>query len=177
MQKLEDRDYFTDYEVAKDPYPFFEAVREHGPIYQPEGKDYLIVTGFDETIEILNNHRDFSAIIGLAGAAAPLPFEPEGSDITAQIEAARSQFLGGDQVVMLDDEPHTKLRSLMNRLFTPSRLKANKEFMTDYADQMVRAVVAKCQCDLISEIATPYVTMVIADLLGVPVEDRQASWT
>ena len=173
MQKLEDRDYFTDYEVAKDPYPFFEAVREHGPIYQPEGKDYLIVTGFDETIEILNNHRDFSAIIGLAGAAAPLPFEPEGSDITAQIEAARSQFLGGDQVVMLDDEPHTKLRSLMNRLFTPSRLKANKEFMTDYADQMVRAVVAKCQCDLISEIATPYVTMVIADLLGVPVEDRQ----
>ncbi len=173
MQKLEDRDYFTDYEVAKDPYPFFEAVREHGPIYQPEGKDYLIVTGFDETIEILNNHHDFSAIIGLAGAAAPLPFEPEGSDITAQIEAARSQFLGGDQVVMLDDEPHTKLRSLMNRLFTPSRLKANEEFMTDYADQMVRAVVANGQCDLISEIATPYVTMVIADLLGVPVEDRQ----
>jgi cytochrome P450 len=173
VQKLEDRDYFTDYEVAKDPYPFFEAVREHGPIYQPEGKDYLIVTGFDETIEILNNHHDFSAIIGLAGAAAPLPFEPEGSDITAQIEAARSQFLGGDQVVMLDDEPHTKLRSLMNRLFTPSRLKANEEFMTDYADQMVRAVVANGQCDLISEIATPFVTMVIADLLGVPVEDRQ----
>ena len=79
MQKLEDRDYFTDYEVAKDPYPFFEAVREHGPIYQPEGKDYLIVTGFDETIEILNNHHDFSAIIGLAGAAAPLyPQTPAG---------------------------------------------------------------------------------------------------
>ena len=173
MQKLEDRDYFTDSDIAKDPYPFFEAVRENGPVYQPEDKDYLIVTGFDETIEILNNHRDFSAIIGLAGAAAPLPFEPEGSDITAQIEAARSQFLGGDQVVMLDDEPHTKLRSLMNRLFTPSRLKANEEFMTDYADQMVRSVVAKGHCDLISEIATPYVTMVIADLLGVPAEDRQ----
>ncbi len=173
MHKLEDRDYFTDYGVAKDPYAFFEAVRSHGPVYQPEGKDYLIVTGFDETIEILNNHHDFSAIIGLAGAAAPLPFEPEGSDITAQIEAARSQFLGGDQVVMLDDEPHTKLRSLMNRLFTPSRLKANEEFMTDYADQMVRSVVAKGHCDLISEIATPFVTMVIADLLGVPVEDRQ----
>ena len=173
MLKLEDRDYFSDSDIAIDPYGFFEAVRSHGPVYQPEGKDYLIVTGFDETIEILNNHRDYSAIIGLAGAAAPLPFEPEGGDITAQIEAARSQFLGGDQVVMLDDDPHTKLRSLMNRLFTPSRLKANEEFMTDYADQMVRAVVAKGHCDLISEIATPFVTMVIADLLGVPAEDRQ----
>lgn len=173
MLKLEDRDYFSDSDIAIDPYGFFDAVRSHGPVYQPEGKDYLIVTGFDETIEILNNHRDYSAIIGLAGAAAPLPFEPEGGDITAQIEAARSQFLGGDQVVMLDDDPHTKLRSLMNRLFTPSRLKANEEFMTDYADQMVRAVVAKGHCDLISEIATPFVTMVIADLLGVPAEDRQ----
>ncbi|MEJ6011901.1 cytochrome P450 [Novosphingobium aquae] len=170
---LENRDYFTDYAIAKDPYPFFEAVRAHGPVWQPEGRDYLIVTGFDETVEVLNNHHDFSAIIGLAGAAAPLPFEPQGSDITAQIEENRSKFLGGDQVVMLDDEPHTKLRSLMNRLFTPSRLKANELFMDAYADEMARKVVAKGECDLISEIATPFVTMVIADLLGVPEEDRQ----
>lgn len=170
---LENRDYFTDFGIAKDPYPFFEAVRAHGPVWQPEGRDYLIVTGFDETVEVLNNHRDFSAIIGLAGAAAPLPFEPQGSDITAQVEENRSKFLGGDQVVMLDDEPHTKLRSLMNRLFTPSRLKANELFMTAYADDMARTMVAKGECDLISEVATPFVTMVIADLLGVPEGDRQ----
>jgi cytochrome P450 len=128
LEKLEQRDYFTDFEIARDPYPFFEAVRSHGPVWRPEGRDYLIVTGYNETIEILNNHKDFSAIIGLAGAAAPLPFEPQGSDITDQIEAARPQFLGGDQVVMLDDEPHTRLRGLMNRLFTPSRLKANEVY-------------------------------------------------
>jgi cytochrome P450 len=173
MTKLEDRDYFSDFEVAKDPYPFFEAVRAQGPVWQPEGKDYLIVTGFGETVEVLNNNQDFSAIIGLAGAGAPLPFEPHGSDITDQIEAARSQFLGGDQVVMLDDEPHTKLRSLMNRLFIPSRLKANEEFMTGLSEKMVSEVVAKGHCDLISEIATPFVTLVIADLLGVPDEDRE----
>lgn len=39
MQRLEDRDYFTDYDVAKDPYPFFEAVRSHGPVWQPDDKD------------------------------------------------------------------------------------------------------------------------------------------
>lgn len=174
---LENRDYFTDFGIAKDPYPFFEAVRAHGPVWQPEGRDYLIVTGFNETVEVLNNHRDFSAIIGLAGAAAPLPFEPQGPDITAQVEENRAKFLGGDQVVMLDDEPHTKLRSLMNRLFTPSRLKANEEFMAGYSDDIVRKVVAQGECDLISEVATPFVTMVIADLLGVPEGDRQHSWT
>lgn len=173
MTQFEDRDYFTDTEVAKCPYPFFDAVRAHGPIWQPPGKDYLIVTGFEEALEVFNNSNDFSAIIGLAGAAAPLPFEPQGSDITDQIEANRAAILGGDQVVNLDDEPHTKLRGLINRLFTPSRLKANEAFIADYSDRMVRGVVAKGECDLIKEIATPFVTMVIADLLGVPVEDRQ----
>ncbi|MEY2943178.1 MAG: hypothetical protein RLY97_1192, partial [Pseudomonadota bacterium] len=173
MQKLEDRDYFTDYAIAKEPYAFFEAVRAHGSIYQPPERDYLIVTGFAEALEIWNNNRDFSAIIGLAGAGAPLPFEPQGPDITDQIEAHRATILGGDQVVNLDDEPHSKLRSLMNRLFTPSRLKANQAFIHAYSDQLVRDVVAKGGCDLIKEIATPFVTMVIADLLGVPVEDRQ----
>jgi cytochrome P450 len=173
MQALEERDYFTDHEIAKDPYPFFEAVRAHGPVWHPPGRDYLIVTGFEEMVEISNNSRDFSAIIGLAGAAAPLPFTPEGSDITEQIEAARPNILGGDQVVMLDDEPHTKLRSLMNRLFTPSRLKANEAFIADYSRRIVTEMVAKRGCDLISEVATPFVTMVIADLLGVPADDRQ----
>jgi cytochrome P450 len=172
MQKLEERDWFTDIEIARDPYPFLEAVRAHGPVWQPPGKDYLIVTGFDEMIEVSNNNRDFSAIIGLAGAAAPLPFEPQGPDITSQIEAARPTILGGDQVVNLDDEPHTKLRSLMNKLFTPSRLKANEEFINAYSETLVRQMVARGGCDLIKDVATPFVTMVIADLLGVPEQDR-----
>jgi cytochrome P450 len=172
VTKLEDRDYFTDFEIAREPYAFFDAVAQHGPVYQPEGRDYLIVTGFDEAVEIFNNHRDFSAIIGLAGAAAPLPFVPEGADITDQIEAHRSQFLGGDLVVNLDDDAHTRLRGFMNRLFTPSRLKANEEFIAAYSEQMIRRVVSQGQCDLIKEIATPFVTIVIADLLGVPEEDR-----
>lgn len=173
MQALEERDYFTDHEILKDPYSFFEAVRAHGPIYQPPGKDYLIVTGFDETLEVLKNTTDFSAIIGLQGAAAPLPFEPVGPDITAEVEAHRDQFLGGDLLVNYDDELHTKMRSLLNRLFTPSRLKANEQFIQAYSDEIARTIIAKGGCELIREVATPFVTLVIADLLGVPAADRQ----
>jgi cytochrome P450 len=173
MQALEERDYFTDYEILKDPYAYFEAIRGKGPIYQPPGRDYLIVTGFEETLEVLKNTEDFSAIIGLQGAAAPLPFQPKGSDITADVEAHRMEFLGGDLLVNYDDQHHSFVRSLLGPLFTPSRLKANERFIADYSDELVRNAVARGGCDLIKEIATPFVTMVIADLLAVPEADRK----
>lgn len=173
MQALIERDYFSDHDVLKDPYAFFNAIREQGPIYQPPGKDYYIVTGFEEALEVLRDHDAFSAIIGLQGASAPLPFTPQGADITSQIEAHRKEFAGGDQVVNLDDNPHTKLRAFINTLFVPSRLKASEEFIEVYCNDMVGGAVADGGVELIGKIATPFVTMVVADLLGVPVADRQ----
>jgi cytochrome P450 len=173
MQALEERDYFTDYEILKDPYAYFEGIRAKGPIHRIPGRDYLVVTGFEEILEVLKNTEDFSAIIGLQGAAAPLPFQPKGSDITAEVEAHRMDFLGGDLLVNYDDQHHSFVRSLLGPLFTPSRLKANERFIVDYSDELVRNAVAKGGCDLIKEIATPFVTMVIADLLKVPDADRK----
>ena len=173
MQKLEERDYFTDFNILKEPYEFFEAVRKHGPVWQPPGRDYLIVTGFDEALEVLKNHHDFSASIGVAGAAAPLPFEPHGCDISEQLEAHRSRILGGDYMVNLDDVPHSNMRSLVNRLFTPSRLRANQEFIAAYSEELVKDAVTKGSIEWIKAVATWFVTLVIAYLLGAPAEDRQ----
>ncbi len=173
MQSLEDSDYFTDYEILKDPYSWFETIRAQGPVYQIPGRDYLIVTGFQEILEVLQNVADFSAVIGVQGAAAALPFEPQGSNITTQIEAHRMQFLGGDLLVNYDGQHHTFVRSLLAPLFTPSRLKANEQFINELADQLVRDVVTRGECELIKEVSTPFVTLVIADLLGVPAADRQ----
>lgn len=173
MQALEDRDYFTDYEILKDPYAYFEAIRDQGPVYQVPGRDYLIVTGFEDILEVLRNTEDFSAIIGVQGAAASLPFTPQGSDISAQVEAHRSQFLGGDLLVNYDDRHHTFVRSLLAPLFTPSRLRAGEQYISELSERFVRDAVARGGCELIKEISTPFVTLVIADLLGVPAADRQ----
>ncbi len=173
MQSLVERDYFTDYEILKNPYGFFNELRAHGPVYQPPGKDYYIVTGFEEALQVLRNHEVYSAVIALQGAGAPLPFTPHGSDITDQVEAHRKQFAGGDTVVNLDDEPHTRLRALINTLFIPSRLKESEAFIEDYCEEMVGKAVAAGEVEMIGAIATPFVTMVVADLLGVPMQDRQ----
>jgi cytochrome P450 len=173
MQALEDRDYFTDHSILKEPYAYFEAIRAKGPIYRLPASGIVVVTGFDETLEVLKNTEDFSSVISVQGPAAPLPFRVEGSDITPQIEGHRTEFLGGDLLVAYDDRQHSMSRSLLSKLFTPSRLKANERFIAEYGDQLVKEAVAKGGCELIKEVATPFVTMVIADLLGVPADDRQ----
>ena len=173
MQPLAERDYFSDHSILTDPYAYFEAIRAKGPIYRLPGRDMVVVTGFEETLEVLRNTRDFSSVIAPQGPAAPLPFAPQGADITPQIEAYRTQFVGGDLVVAYDDRQHMMSRALLSRLFTPSRLKANEAFISDYSDRLVKQAAAKGGCELINEIATPFVTLVIADLLGVPEDDRQ----
>ncbi|HEX7856678.1 MAG TPA: cytochrome P450 [Sphingobium sp.] len=172
MQALEQRDYFTDLSVLRDPYQYFEDMRPGGPV-QWDSNGVLIVTGFEEALEILRNSEDFSSVISTSGPVVPLPFEPEGDDINAQIEAHRDEMAPTQLLVTYDGSHHLAARSLLNSLFTPSRLRANEEFMEDYAGQLVRDAVAAGECELINQIATPYVTLVIADLLGVPEEDRE----
>ena len=171
-QAIKERDYFTDRSVLIDPYQYFEEMRPRGPVCQLETHDCLLVSGFEECIEVLRNPTDFSSLNSLASSAFPLPFKPEGSDISEQIEANRDNYVGGDLVVTYDDTRHTNVRSLISRMFTPSRLKANEEFMKSYSAELVGKAVSDGKCELVNEIATPYVTMVIADLLGVPAEDR-----
>ena len=120
---------------------------------------------------MLTNTHDFSAMLN-PDPVAPMRFEPEGDDITAQIEAAMGTG-PMDLMVSYDGKMHADARSLLNPLFVPSRLKANEEFMRGLADEMVREMVAKGGCEMITDMATPFVTLVIADLLGVPADDRQ----
>jgi len=167
-----DRDYFTDHSVLLDPYDYFESARAHGPVFQMPSRDLLIVTGFREAVEVLLNAQDYSSF-ATTDPLAPLPFDIGGDDLTDRIEASRGKNSAFELMVTYDSTNHAAARSLLNPLFTPSRLRANEEFMRTYADELAREMVAKGGCELIDDIATPYVTLVIADLLGVPEDDRE----
>lgn len=169
---VESRDYFSDYEVLRDPYQYFDDARSISPVHQLKTRDMLLVTGFKECIEVLLNHEDFSSV-NCVVPTQPLPFVPEGDDISAQIEAHRHEFQRSDILVSADGARHAAFRSLMTVLFTPSRLRANEAYMTGLAETMVRDAVARGGCEIVKDIAVPYVTLVIADLLGIPAEDRE----
>ena len=169
----EERDYFTDRSVLLDPYDYFEEVRALGPVVQRQDHDLLFVTGFKETVEVLLNKADFSSMIAAPGPVAPLPFEVDSDDISAKVAAHNASIQAQNLMVNYDGDAHIAARSLLNPLLVPSRLKANEAFMQTYAVEIVREMVAKGGCEIVNEVATPYVTLVIADLLGVPADDRE----
>ena len=166
-------DYFSDQEIAQEPYAYLDYLREQNPVFQEPKYQVYAVTGYDETVAAFKDHESFSAANAIGGPFPPLPFEPAGDDISAQIEAHRHEFPIAYLMVVMDPPEHTKARSLLSRLLTPARLKENEDFMWELADRQLEEFIANGRCEFLSEYAKPFATLVIADLLGVPAEDRE----
>ena len=165
-------DYFSDQEIAQEPYEYLYYLREQTPVFQEPKYHVYAVTGYDETVAAFKDHESFSAANAIGGPFPPLPFEPKGDDISAQIEAHRHEFPIAYLMVVMDPPEHTRARSLLSRLLTPARLKENEAYMWELADRQLDEFVADGRCEFLGAYAKPFATLVIADLLGVPAEDR-----
>lgn len=173
MTDFDTVDYFTDQSLVPDPHPYFDHLRSKCPVVKEPHYGVLAVTGFEEATTILKETDTFSSCIAVAGPFPPLPFTPEGDDITEQIAAHRNQMPMFEHMVTMDPPDHTNARSLLNRLLTPSRLKANEDFMWRLADEVLDDFIASGECEFLSAYAKPFSMLVIADLLGVPEEDHE----
>lgn len=165
-------DYFSDQEIAQEPYAYLDYLREQNPVFQEPKHHVYVVTGYDETVAAFKDHESFSAANAIGGPFPPLPFEPKGDDISAQIEAHRHEFPIAYLMVVMDPPEHTRARSLLSRLLTPARLKENEAYMWELADRQLDEFIADGRCEFLGAYAKPFATLVIADLLGVPAEDR-----
>jgi cytochrome P450 len=172
MNDLATVNYFTDADTAQDPYAYYEYLRSKGPVFQEPHHGVVAVTGYAEVMAAFKDFDSFSAVNAIGGPFPPLPFEPEGDDITAQIEAHRHMFPIFEHMVVMDPPAHEKARSLLAKLLTPRRLKENEEFMWQLVDTQLDEFIANGRCEFLSEYARPFATLAITDLLGVPEEDR-----
>jgi cytochrome P450 len=172
MTDLASADYFTDATIAQDPYDYYEHLRSHGPVYREPHHGVVAVTGYAEVMAAFKDTDSFSAVNAIGGPFPPLPFEPEGDDITAQIEAHRHEFPIHEHMVVMDPPAHERARSLLSKLLTPRRLAENEEFMWQLVDTQLDEFIGNRRCEFLSEYARPFATLAITDLLGVPAEDR-----
>ncbi|OMC05812.1 cytochrome [Mycobacterium sp. NS-7484] len=166
-------DYFTDQSLVPDPHPYFDHLRSKCPVVTEPNYGVMAITGFEEATTVLKDTDTYSSCIAVAGPFPPLPFTPEGDDITDQIAAHRSQMPMFEHMVTMDPPEHTDARSLLNRLLTPKRLKENEDFMWRLADQCLDDFIADGKCEFLSAYAKPFSLLVIADMLGVPEEDHE----
>ncbi len=172
MENYADIDLFTDESLIGDPYSYFEYLRSQGPaVYLPRHNVYA-VTGYSNGLPIFSDHEIYSAAIAVNGPIPPLPFTPEGDDITEQLDAVRDELPFAGIIITEDMPQHAKTKSLMMGMITPARLKANHEFMGKLSNRLIDEFVDKGECEVIMDFGQPFATLVIADLLGVPEEDH-----
>ncbi len=99
-------------------------------------------------------------------------FRWRADDVTELIEKHRDEIPFSDQLPTLDPPTHTNHRALLMRLITPKRLKENEDAMWQLADDILDPFLAPGEGEFITGFAGPFTLRVIADLLGVPDEDR-----
>jgi cytochrome P450 len=172
MTDLADADYFTDAEIAQDPYEYWDYLRSQDPVFREPHYGVVAVTGYHEVQAAFKDVDSFSAVNAIGGPFPPLPFIPQGDDISDQIEAHRHEFPIFEHMVVMDPPEHEKARSLLGRLLTPRRLQENKDYIWQLADRQLDEFIANGRCEFLGEYAKPFATLAIADLLGVPDEDR-----
>ncbi len=173
MSEFDDVDWFTDTAVHQDPYPYCEYLRAKGPAVFLPRHNVVAVVDFAEALKVFIDAEHFSAINAVTGPFPPLPFTPEGDDITAQIEAHRPTMPMGALLMTMDRPDHAKHRALLNGLITPRRLKENEEFIRRLADRQIDTIIAQGSFEEVKDLGHPLSVLVIADLLGVPESEHE----
>jgi cholest-4-en-3-one 26-monooxygenase len=132
-----------------DPHPKYAWMREHAPVYFDERNG---VWGFASYAAVLGASREparFSNAGGIRPDNGPLPM-----------------------MIDMDDPEHLKRRKLVNRGFTPRRVRDTAPHIRRVCDEIIDAVCERGECDFVRDIAAPLPMILIGDMLGVEPEDR-----
>jgi cholest-4-en-3-one 26-monooxygenase len=128
---------------------------------EPDGPGFWVITKYDDVVtlnrdwETNSSDQDRGGVVGLEN----LP----GADEFAQ---------GGKLMLTMDPPDHTRYRKLVNKGFTPRMIGALEPHIRELAAGIVDSAVANGTCDFVTEIAAELPLEAIAELIGVPLEDR-----
>lgn len=166
-------DFFSNLDVIADSRSYFELMRSAGPVTREPYHNTLMVTGFNEVLEVLNDKSGtFSNACSVVGPIPGLPFEPAPHDIGEQLETQRAGMPWADHLVCMDGKRHFEHRMLLGSLLTYKRLKQNEEYLHDLADRLIDGFIEKGQCAVVPEYAHATTVYAICDLMGIPESDR-----
>jgi cholest-4-en-3-one 26-monooxygenase len=164
------RDY-TDPDLYHERMPFeeFAELRASAPIWwcstpdskQPFGDDGYWVASRHADVKYVSTHPELFA----------------SSPNTAVVrfgEHATRMDLDLQKIILLNaDAPeHTKLRNIVQRGFTPRSINALESILKYRAEKIVDEAVARGSGDLVADVASELPLQAIAELIGVPQEDR-----
>jgi cytochrome P450 len=135
------------------PFPHYERMRETAPVLHDEQTGTWHVFRYDDVQRVLSEHATFSSKI-----AGDDPSE------TGQLFAA--------SLITTDPPRHRQLRSLVTQAFTPKAVDALAPRISMLTEDLLNRIAPAGTADLIESLAYPLPVIVIAELMGIPPEDR-----
>ena len=167
-------DFFSDPTIPLDPYVYLDALVRDQPVYLEPRHNVAIVTGYEECQTVFRDPATYSSAANVSGVETYEQFSVklEGDDVTETVNQHRDELVFSDQIVAFDPPTHTAHRALLMGLITPKRLSENEEFIQRFTDRQLDEILARGECEFISDFAKPFTLLIVADLLGVPEEDH-----
>jgi len=153
-----------------DPYPFYARMRAEAPVHQltlPDKREAWLVVRYAEVAAVLNDERFIKDRFKTPELTAKQPWMPK-------------SFLPLTHNMLDQDPPdHTRLRSLVHKVFTPRLVEEMRRRVQSLTDEFLEAAKPTGKMDLIRDYALPLPSTIIAEMLGVPAEDRHRfhRWT
>ena len=146
--------------VAGVPHAWLAYLRRHDPVHWQEedgGPGFWAVTRYEDCVTVNRDYERFSS-----AARGTMPFEMADEDIAQQ----------GLMMLNMDPPLHTRYRRLVNKGFTPRMVRDLEERIHRSTDAIIDDVIESGEADFVTQLSAELPLQVIAELLGVPQEDR-----
>lgn len=148
-----------------DPYPTLADLRENLPVFYDEVWKKIFFLRYEDIANLLRDRRLGRSITHIL-SRDELGWPPP-NPLTRDFDHFQENH-------MLDNEPpkHTRLKGLMMKAFTPARVEGLRGKIQNIVNELLDRAEDRGQMDLLTDYAEPLPVTVIAELLGVPEEDR-----
>jgi cholest-4-en-3-one 26-monooxygenase len=152
--------------VRGEHHEMFRRLRAEDPVYwhdEPKGPGFWSVTKHADLVAVNRDATLFSSEVG--GISIFDYGDREGT----------SGGLDPRGLMMLYTDPpkHTRYRLLVNKGFTPRMIGLLEQYLTHRATLIVDNVIERGECDFVEDLSAELPLQAIADIMGVPQEDRR----
>ena len=159
-EELLDPGYLTD------PYPVYARLRDEDPVHRSDEWDCWILTRYEDVARVLREDGKRYSVKGRIHRAVsklPTPMHEEMAPIVQHFSVG---------LLHSDPPDHTRLRRLINAAFTPRAVEALRPRVERLVAELLDGLEGRERFDLSAEFAFPLPAIVVADVLGMPREDR-----
>ncbi|MBV8735682.1 MAG: cytochrome P450 [Alphaproteobacteria bacterium] len=156
-------------DVIADPYSYYGRLRDEDPVHWNEPYELWVITRHDDLVWLTRHHELFSSAVFKTDPRPPYPAIDE-SDLGLYEYVRNYQ---GDQFIQHDRPEHLEMRRIVHGYFTPKSMEAWRPFVQKAVKELLDEAEEKGRMDVMRDLATPLPVLVIAQMMGVPEQDRR----